>query len=43
MLLGRKLQWDPEAEKFVGDDEANAMLTRKQREPWTMENIDKWL
>jgi predicted dehydrogenase len=43
MMLGRKLQWDAEAERFVDDDEADGMLTREQREPWTMDNIDKWI
>lgn len=43
MLLGRKLRWDPAKEDFVDDAEASAMLTRKQREPWTMANIDKWI
>ena len=43
MQLGRPLRWDPAAEKFVGDEEANARLSRKQREPWAMGNIDRWL
>jgi hypothetical protein len=30
-LVGRNLKWDPEAEHFIGDDEANAMLTRPVR------------
>ncbi|TWT79033.1 4-carboxy-2-hydroxymuconate-6-semialdehyde dehydrogenase [Planctomycetes bacterium CA13] len=30
-LLGRNLKWDPDAEQFVGDQEANAMLTRPVR------------
>ena len=34
MQLGRRLQWDPQAERFVNDDEANAMLSRPMREPW---------
>jgi predicted dehydrogenase len=34
MKLGRKLTWDPTAEKFVGDDAANAMLTREERAPY---------
>ena len=34
MLLHRRLQWDPKAERFVNDDEANAMLTRPYRAPW---------
>lgn len=31
MRLGRPLKWDPEAEQFVDDAEANAMLHREQR------------
>lgn len=31
MRLGRPLQWDPEQEQFVNDDEANAWLQREQR------------
>lgn len=34
MKLGRKLKWNPETEKFVGDDEANSMLSRPQRAPY---------
>lgn len=34
MLSGRKLQWDPSAEQFVNDDEANRMLVRSMRAPW---------
>ena len=33
-LLGRKLRWDPTAERFVGDDEANRLLHVAYREPW---------
>lgn len=29
--LGRKLQWDPEKEQFVGDDEANKLVDRPRR------------
>ncbi|MFV2069186.1 MAG: Gfo/Idh/MocA family protein [Pirellulales bacterium] len=43
MLLGRKLKWDPEEEDFLGDAEATARLSRAQREPWTMDNIDQWI
>lgn len=31
MKTGRRLRWDPQAERFIGDDEANAMLSRPQR------------
>ena len=34
MKINRKLYWDPEAEKFTGDDEANAMVSRSQRSPY---------
>ncbi len=37
MLLGRKLNWDPQSEDFAGDAEASAMLSRKQRAPYTIE------
>ncbi len=36
MRLGRKLTWDPENETFVDDDEANQMLRRPYREPWSL-------
>jgi len=29
--MGRKLNWDPEKEQFVGDDEANKLLDRPRR------------
>jgi predicted dehydrogenase len=34
MLLNRKVQWDPTQEQIVGDDAANAMLSRPMRAPW---------
>jgi predicted dehydrogenase len=34
MMLGRKLRWDPDNERFVDDDIANRMLSRAMRSPW---------
>jgi hypothetical protein len=34
MRLNRKLKWDPVREQFLGDDEANGMLSRPMRAPW---------
>lgn len=34
--LGRKLRWDPQAECFPDDPEANAMRTRPMRSPWKL-------
>ncbi|MBN2291354.1 MAG: Gfo/Idh/MocA family oxidoreductase [Pirellulales bacterium] len=36
LRLNRKLKWDPAAGRFIGDDEANNMLLRPLRSPWTM-------
>jgi predicted dehydrogenase len=36
MKLNRKLHWDPLRERFHNDDEANAMLSRPQRAPYTI-------
>lgn len=36
MKLGRKLTWDPAAEKFVGDQEANLRLDYPHRRPWVV-------
>jgi predicted dehydrogenase len=36
MKLNRKLMWDPLRERFVSDAEANAMLARPQRAPYTI-------
>ncbi len=34
MLLGRKVQWDPDKQVFVNDEAANRMLSRPMRAPW---------
>ena len=36
MLLGRKVKWDRKKYEFVGDDEANQLTRRKQREPYAI-------
>ncbi len=36
LRLGRRLKWDPTQDRFVGDAEANAMLTQADRSPWTI-------
>ena len=33
---GRKLQWNPETERFTDDDEANRMLSTSYRAPWRL-------
>lgn len=37
--LGRKLQWDPVKEQFIGDDEANKMLSRPRRAGYELPDI----
>lgn len=41
MKLGRPLTWDPKAEKFVNDAEANSMLSRPERAPYGVSNLKK--
>lgn len=33
---GKRLDWDPQAERFTNDDGANALLNRSYRAPWTL-------
>jgi predicted dehydrogenase len=35
MKTGRKLYWDPQNERFINDPDADKMLTRPHREPYT--------
>lgn len=37
LMLGRELNWDPEKEQFIGDEQADALKTRARREPYTMD------
>ncbi|MBL8899795.1 MAG: gfo/Idh/MocA family oxidoreductase, partial [Planctomycetes bacterium] len=34
--LGRRLQWDPVVERFVGDDAANRLISKPMRHPWSL-------
>ncbi len=36
MLVGRKIQWNPEQQVIVGDAEASKLLTRPYRAPWEL-------
>lgn len=36
MLLGRSLKWDPRAERFIDDEEANRRLSYTYRAPWRL-------
>lgn len=36
MKLKRKVYWDPAKERFKNDDQANALLSRPQRRPYTI-------
>jgi predicted dehydrogenase len=39
MLLDRKVNWDPDKEEFIDDDEANTLRSRESRDPWKIENL----
>ena len=38
-IMGRKLYWDPQAEKFAGDDQANLLLSRPRRKGYEVPQI----
>ncbi len=37
--LGRKLNWDPVKEQFVGDDQANGLVSRPMRGPYNYDMV----
>ncbi|HEX8521114.1 MAG TPA: Gfo/Idh/MocA family oxidoreductase [Tepidisphaeraceae bacterium] len=41
MKTGRKLNWDPKKEQFINDSEANKLLRRPQREPYSTATVLK--
>lgn len=36
MRTGRKIRWDPDKEKLIGDSQASTLLGRVPRGPWTL-------
>lgn len=46
-LGGAKLRWNPETERFGGENAVQAASSpfyrRPQREPWTYDNVDSWI
>ncbi|MCD6354708.1 MAG: hypothetical protein J7L95_04080, partial [Prolixibacteraceae bacterium] len=43
ITLGTELNWDQNVGKFIGDNAANAMLTRPFREKWLDKNVVDWI
>ena len=41
LRLGLRLEMDPKAERFVSNNDANAMLTRDYRAPFIVPTADK--
>ncbi len=39
LRLGRKLNWDPVKEEFIGDDDAQKWVAREMRKPWNYEIV----
>jgi predicted dehydrogenase len=39
LRLGRKLRWDPTAERFISDKDADQYLAREMRKPWSYDTI----
>ena len=35
--VGRKIRWDAEKEQVIDDPEANALVTKPYRAPWTLD------
>jgi predicted dehydrogenase len=40
MKLGRSIAWDPKTQRAIGDDEANRLLQRPYRSPWTHPTVE---
>ncbi|MHC4403055.1 MAG: Gfo/Idh/MocA family protein [Planctomycetota bacterium] len=37
LMLGREVRWDPDAEEFLGDEQATALMSRARRKPYTLD------
>lgn len=35
--VGRRIRWDASTEQVIDDPEANALVTKEYRPPWTLE------
>lgn len=38
-LVGRKLTFDPQTARFIGDEEANRFLSEPYRRPWSLDGV----
>jgi predicted dehydrogenase len=38
LMLGREVQWDPQKEQFIGDEQATTLMTRPRREKYSWKN-----
>jgi len=36
MKVGRRIRWDPKAERVIDDPQADALVTKKYRKPWVL-------
>lgn len=39
LIVDKKLEWDPKAERITNSAEANAMLARPMRPPWHLQSV----
>ncbi|MDD4226125.1 MAG: hypothetical protein PHU98_07040 [Mariniphaga sp.] len=39
LKTGRRLYWDAENNKFIGDDDANSFLVPQYRAPWELPKV----
>ena len=37
--VGRRVQWDAKAERIVGDDEAQKLVMKAYRTPWSLQKF----